>query len=81
MANCDRCGREMNAWRTSWFNTETICILLPDSCADRETAHPRIKEAVDADVAAIGRGNFNYPGIGLPPDLRPSTEEKHEPNS
>jgi hypothetical protein len=66
---CDRCGGECIAYRTSWFNTQTICIG-PDSCDTREMAHPRIGEARAAEAAAVKQGDYNFPGIGLPADLR-----------
>jgi hypothetical protein len=32
-------------------------------CKDKEERQPDYKDAVDADVAEIKRGNFNFKGI------------------
>ena len=69
--NCDRCGRPAIAMKTSWFNTETICCFDPDSCAAKEEAHPKFKDAKDREFEAVKAGDMNFPGIGLPPELRP----------
>lgn len=65
---CDRCDRPTEGMTTmSFFNTEQICL----ACDGLERAHPRFDEARKADEAAIRQGNFNFEGIGLPPDLIP----------
>lgn len=46
----------------SMFNTETICM----DCKAAEKKHPRYKDAVEADNAAIRQGNYNFKGIGYP---------------
>jgi hypothetical protein len=63
---CDRCGQETLAHTGSMFNTDQIC--LP--CKDREEQHPRYAKARDAELEAVKSGDYNYPGIGLPADLR-----------
>jgi hypothetical protein len=63
--DCDRCGVKTNMFTGSYFNTQTICI----DCSMEERAHPRFKEAQDADQAAVMNGNFNFKGIGCPPEL------------
>jgi hypothetical protein len=47
------------------FNTDVICL----ECKDKETKHPRYKEAQEAERKAVLNGNFNFPGIGLPNDF------------
>ena len=59
---CDRCGGSLDAGRTmSRFNTACLCMR----CAEAEKSHPRYREAVEADNAAIRRGDRNFKGIGL----------------
>ena len=60
----------------SLFNEQMICI----ACIATEQAHPRFDEAVAAEEAAVRRGDFNFPGIGLPPDLQhPEGGQSDEP--
>ncbi len=66
MTRCDRCGQETLASTGSYFNTEQICL----DCDAVEQAHPDYPEAREAEKQAVLRGDFNYAGIGLPPDLR-----------
>ena len=63
---CDRCGKEMNAWTMSFFNTEECCL----SCIEKEQQHPEFPKAKEAEREAVKAGNMNFPGIGLPEDLR-----------
>jgi hypothetical protein len=49
----------------SKFNTDIICM----DCKDKEREHPQFKRAVDAELAACMRGDYNFPGIGKPADL------------
>lgn len=63
--HCDRCGEEMFSCKVSYFNTETIC----RQCEDAEEAHPLFPEAKRMDNEAVRAGEFNFPGIGLPPEL------------
>ena len=44
----------------SRFNTDCICIR----CAEAEKSHPDYRKAVEAEMAEIRRGNFNFKGIG-----------------
>ena len=62
---CDRCGKETLATIMSKFNTQTICM----SCKDKEKAHPKYKEASDAELRAVQQGNYSFPGVGKPDDL------------
>jgi len=58
---CDRCAQTCSSTICSMFNTEQIC----EACKTAERADPRYAEAVAADEAAIRRGDYNFPGIGL----------------
>jgi hypothetical protein len=63
---CNRCGKDAQAFTGSYFNMETICL----DCRDREEAHPDFQRAREVESAAVLNGNFNFPGIGLPDDLK-----------
>lgn len=64
--NCDRCkGPLMNGHMMSFFNTDTLCM----SCVIKEKAHPKYEDARRVEMAEVKKGNYNYPGIGLPPEL------------
>lgn len=65
MTHCDRCHQPALATIMSRFNTDTIC--LP--CEKKERAHPDYQKAADAELAAVRRGDYNFPGIGKPADL------------
>ena len=62
---CDRCGQQPTSTIMSRFNTDILC----PSCETQERAHPRYKEAQDAEHQAVLRGDYNFPGIGKPEDL------------
>jgi hypothetical protein len=49
----------------SMFNTDSICF----DCRDIEKQHPLYEEARRIESEAVMRGDYNFPGIGLPPDL------------
>lgn len=66
MTVCERCGKESAIRSMSWFNTQMIC----RRCYENEQAHPSYNEAVIAERQALMRGERNFPGIGLPDDLR-----------
>lgn len=60
--NCDRCGQSTNGRTTmSMFNEQVICM----SCKENEKKRDDYKKAVDADIAEIKKGNYNFKGIGL----------------
>ena len=63
---CDRCKRMAKTLRMSWFNTQCICNLWEA----KEMAHERVQEAVKAEREAVAKGDLNYPGIGLPEELK-----------
>ena len=59
---CDRCGGSLDGGRImSMFNEQVICM----ACKGKEQQRPDYHEAVEADNAAIRRGDRNFPGIGL----------------
>jgi len=62
---CQRCGKRVGAYTMSFFNTELICF----DCVARERAHPQYAAAHAAELAAVERGDFNFPGTGCPNDL------------
>lgn len=64
---CDRCGTTLSSFSTSYFNTDTIC----HDCGEKERAHPEFEEARRIETEAVQRGDYNFPGVGLPADLQP----------
>ena len=50
----------------SYFDTTIICMR----CDEIERAHPMYQEAKDVELKALQNGDYNFPGIGLPEDLR-----------
>lgn len=56
----------------SRFDTAMICL----ACDDLERAHPAWAAAVRLDCEAIRRGDYNYPGPGLPAGFIVPNEEK-----
>jgi hypothetical protein len=62
---CDRCRLPMRLWSMSYFNEDLIC----DDCDKKERAHPLFAEAQATEEAAVRAGNYNFPGVGLPPGL------------
>ena len=59
--NCDRCGHKTNGVTImSMYNEDVICM----SCKDAEKKKDDYKKAVDADIAEIKKGNYNFKGIG-----------------
>lgn len=71
---CDRCRRESFGSIGSVFNTEQICM----DCKALEEKHPDYERARAVELEAVRNGNFNYPGIGLPADLRGGSSEQHD---
>jgi len=62
---CDRCYKESLGSTGSYFNTQQICF----ACSKIEREHPAFEEAQRVENEAVKRGDFNYPGVGLPADL------------
>lgn len=61
--NCDRCGCSLmgKSRKMSRFNEDCLC----GDCAEDERNNPRYKEAVEAEMEEIRKGNYNFKGIGL----------------
>ena len=47
----------------SRFNMDCLCLAY----AKAEKCHPRYREAVEAELAEIRKGNYNFRGIGYKP--------------
>lgn len=62
---CDRCGKPMDRFTMSWFNSEEIC----SACRELERKHPNFEEAREYILKQEEQGNRNVIGIGLPTDL------------
>lgn len=63
---CQRCHQPTGTTTGSYFNTQMICL----ECEKKEKAHPKYKEAKEAEEREVRSGNYHFPGIGLPADLR-----------
>ena len=59
---CDRCGGELRVRQMSRFNTDVLC----QKCIEEEKRHPDYGKAAKAELAAVKRGETNFPGIGWP---------------
>ena len=64
---CDRCGKPATVMTGSFFDTAMVCM----PCKDREEAHPAHKRAKEVEAQHVLAGNYNFPGISLPTDLKP----------
>ena len=63
---CERCGDERpDCLSMSFFNKQMIC----GNCEAVEREHPQFNDARRADELQCMQGNFNFEGIGLPPEL------------
>lgn len=63
--NCERCHKPTNGTTImSMFNEQIICM----ECKDKERQRVDYNDAVEADVAEIKKGNYNFKGIGLDDD-------------
>ena len=57
---CDRCGGSLDGGRIlSMYSTECICM----NCKEREKARQDYREAVQAELEEVRKGNLNYKGI------------------
>ena len=61
---CPRCRCSLRISTMSRFNTQTICL----DCESLERTHPAYAEAHRREEQAVLRGDYNFPGVGLPPD-------------
>lgn len=64
--HCERCRKATDTTICSMFNTEMICM----ECKQMEAAHPDYQLARDTEHQAVLSGDYNFPGIGLPDDLK-----------
>lgn len=64
---CDRCGQDATLSTVSFFNTDILCM----PCTKTEQAHPQYEEACRVEREHVLAGDMNFPGIGLPSDLKP----------
>lgn len=62
---CDRCHKPARAHAMSYFNTDDCCL----DCLEKERQHPDYKRAKEAEMRAVQRGDYNFPGVGRPSDL------------
>ena len=58
---CARCNCVLRIHSVSRFNTDALCM----ECLDDEKQAPGYKAAQDAEFAAVQRGDYNFPGVGL----------------
>lgn len=65
-SHCERCGKKMDLSIGSRFNTQQICM----DCAEAEKKHPLYGLARDVEQEYVKQGEYNYEGIGLPPDIK-----------
>ena len=63
---CDRCKKISNGHKMSFFNTQMCCT----NCIRKEEKHKLYKKAVEMERIQYKLGNKDYPGIGLPDDLK-----------
>ena len=63
---CDRCGIPTTVTQMSLFNTDMCC----EVCTEIERAHPDFPKARACELDQLLKGNYNFPGIGLPKDLQ-----------
>ncbi len=57
---CEKCGKDLKSGRImSAFSTACICI----ECSEAEKKDKDYRKAVDADIAEIRKGNYNYKGL------------------
>ena len=62
---CDRCNEPTNITQMSLFNTQMCC----EKCIAKERNHPDFERAREVELDELSKGNYNFPGIGLPKDL------------
>ena len=63
---CPRCKKETRVHSVSRFNTDDCCL----NCLEIESKHPKYEEARRIEHEEVVKGNMNFPGIGLPEDLK-----------
>jgi hypothetical protein len=63
---CHRCGEEAETLRSSWFNTDMLCL----NCRQVEGNHPLYAYAQYAAFVKAQTGDYCFVGIGLPQELQ-----------
>ena len=66
MRLCERCNKPTHTNTCSYFNMQMICM----ACDARERKHPDFERAQKTEMAECLKGNLNFPGVGLPKDLK-----------
>ena len=56
LPHCMRCGAPLNVRTMSMYKEDVICM----ECKEKEQQRPDYREAVEAEMAEIRRGNFNF---------------------
>ena len=56
----------------SLFNMDMCCL----ACTEMERAHPEFPRARAVELDELSKGNHDFPGIGLPKDLKPKRSVK-----
>ena len=72
---CERCRRKCGSLIMSKFDTAMLCM----TCKTEEQKHPAYEEADRAELDAVRRGDYNFPGVGLPagyPKISPENKTK-----
>jgi hypothetical protein len=69
---CPRCGQKPLASIMSRFNQEIIC----SQCERIERLHPAYAAAAAVELAAVRRGDYNFPGVGAPADIVEFTRQR-----
>ncbi len=60
LENCEKCGKDLKGGRImSMFDEKCICL----ECSEAEKKDKDYRKAVDADIAEIRKGNYNYKGL------------------
>ena len=59
---CDRCRANLTSRILSHFNTDCLC----PECEAEERRHPDYAKAEAAEMVAVRRGDYFFPGIGWP---------------
>jgi hypothetical protein len=68
--HCERCHSYARERKMSFFNTDMLC----KDCQIEEEKHPSFEKAKEKEASEIRKGNYNYPGVGLPDDLKKKYE-------
>lgn len=56
---CQRCGKEVNTFKTSFLNLEEICL----DCEKKERLHAAYSYAKEVEREHVLNGDMNFPGV------------------